>query len=341
MFQDNTLIGIDIGSNSIKIAESQLIKGQRTITTYGIARHDIDLEGYWDSSKLRRLSKLINEIIKTGEFVGIKAMIGASSRNVFVTSMDFDSSWDKKMIQTEIEKQAIHFLPFPPDEMILSWDIINDDPRIKAYTGKQRVIINALPDFVLENNRNLLEHINLDGIGLENQSISQIRSMLKSDVGNTVIVDIGAKHTSFSIVVDGTLRSSNHLLIGGDKITQDLQRELGVNELVAENFKKDISLVNLYVLPKVIFNNLSIIKSELDNFIDLNRKIAQTPNKIIFTGGSVHMAGFAEFFKNSLIPTFIADPTKNINIDEGHKAYIQPIMCQLSTAIGLAMRENK
>jgi type IV pilus assembly protein PilM len=341
MFQDNTLIGIDIGSNSIKIAESQMIKGHRTITTYGVARHDLDLEGYWDSTKLRQLSKIINEIIKTGEFVGIKAMIGASSRNVFVTSMDFEASWDRKQIQGEIEKQAIHFLPFPPDEMILSWDIINDDPRIKAYTGKQRVIINALPDFVLENNRNLLEHINLDGVGLENQTISQIRSMLKADVGNTVIVDIGAKHTSFSIVVDGTLRSSNHLLIGGEKITQDLQRELGVNELVAENFKKDLSLVNLYVLPKVVFNNLSIIKSELDSFVELNKKIAQVPNKIIFTGGTTHMAGFAEFFKNNLIPIYIGEPTKYINIDEGHMAYIQPIMCQLSTAIGLAIRENK
>ncbi len=341
MFQDKTLIGIDIGANSIKMVESQIIAGQKTITTYGVARHDLDLDGYWDSTKLRKLSRIINNILKSGNFVGIQTMIGATSRHVFVTTMDFESNWDKKTIQAEIEKQAPYFLPFPPDEMRLSWSIINDDPRIKAYTGKQRVIINALPDFVLENNRNLLEHINLDGVGLENQTISQIRADLHNDTGNTILADIGAKHTTFSIIIDGTLRSSAHLAIGGDKISADLQDDLGINFLTAENFKKDLSLVNLYTLPKPIFDSLAIIKSELELFIETNKALSQVPNKIIFTGGGVHLAGFSDFFKNFPTPVFIADPTRNIVVDDSHRAYIQPIMNQLSTAIGLAMRDNK
>jgi type IV pilus assembly protein PilM len=337
---DSTLIGLDIGSNSIKIAEVKNLKGQKTVTTYGIARHDIDLNGYWDSTKLRLLSRIINDVYRTGNFSGVRAMIGAASSDVFVTTMDFEAHWDKKMIQAEIEKQATHFLPFPPDEMRLSWSIINDDPRIKAYTGKQRVIINALPDFVIENSRNLLEHINLDGIGLENQTISQIRSTLGQDSGNTVLVDIGSKSTTFSIVVDGVLRSSTYIDVGGDKITDDLVKQLGVNFLTAENFKKDLSLVNLYVLPKPVFDKLTIIKSELELFIESNKKIAQTPNKVIFTGGGVHIGGFLEFFSNFAFPHFVADPTRNILVDTEHRAYIQPILNQLATAIGLAMRDD-
>jgi type IV pilus assembly protein PilM len=338
---DKTLIGLDIGSNCIKLAEVKTVKGQRTVATYGIARHEIDLEGYWDSAKLRSLSRIISEIYKSGNFTGIKGIIGATSRNVFVTSMDFEAHWDKKMIQEEIEKQAIHILPFPPDEMRLSWSIINDDPRIKAYTGKQRIIVNALPDFVLENSRNLLEHINLDGIGLENQTISQIRSTLGQDTGNTVLVDIGSRHTTFSIIVDGVLRSSSHIQIGGDKTTQDLAQTLGSNFLVAENFKKDLSLVNLYILPKPVFDQLSIIRSELEIFINSNKKISQNPNKVVFTGGGVHIAGFLEFFKGFAVPVFIADPTRNILVDEEHRPYMQPIVNQLSTAIGLAMRGDE
>ncbi len=335
---DKTLIGLDIGSNCIKLAEVKTIKGQRVVATYGIARHEIDLEGYWDSAKLRNLSRIITEVYKSGSFTGIKAVIGAASRNVFVTSMDFEAHWDKKMIQEEIEKQAIHILPFPPDEMRLSWSIINDDPRIKAYTGKQRVIINALPDFVMENSRNLLEHINLDGIGLENQTISQIRSTLGQDAGNTVMVDIGAKHTTFSIVVDGVLRSSSHINVGGDRISEDLATTLGSNFLVSENFKKDLALVNLYILPKAVFDQLSIIRSELELFINSNKKISQVPNKVVFTGGGVHIAGFLEFFRGFPVPIFVSDPTRNILVDEEHRPYMQPIVNQLSTAIGLAMR---
>jgi Tfp pilus assembly PilM family ATPase len=337
---DKTLIGLDIGSNCIKMVETKTTKGQKFITTYGLARHDIDLEGYWDSTKLRKLSRIINDIYKTGNFSGIKAMIGATSKNVFVTTMDFEAHWDKKAIQNEIEKQAKYILPFSPDEMRLSWSIINDDPRIKAYTGKQRIIINALPDFVLENSRNLLEHVNLDGVGLENQTISQIRSTLNNDTGNTVLVDIGAVHTTFSIIVDGVLRSSSHVTTGGNKVSGDLSSQLGMDFLVAENFKKDLSLVNLYVLPKPIYDQLAIIKSELELFIESNKKIAQTPNKIIFTGGGVHIAGFLEFFKNFPSPVFISDPIRNVIIDEEHRVYIMPMINQLSTAIGLSIREE-
>ena len=335
---DKTLIGVDIGSNCIKLAEVKTIQGQRVVATYGIARHDIDLEGYWDSSKLRSLSRIINEIYKSGSFTGIKAVIGAASRHVFVTSMDFEAHWDHKMIQAEVERQAVHFLPFPPDEMRLSWSIIKDDPRIKAYTGKQRIIINALPDFVLENSRNLLEHINLDGIGIENQTMSQIRSTLGQDAGNTILVDIGARHTTFSIVVDGTLRSSSHINIGGNRITEDLSSTLGSDFLVAENFKKDLALVNLYVLPKAVFDQLAIIKSELELFIESNKKISQTPNKVVFTGGGVHIAGFLEFFRNFPIPVFVGDPTRSILVDQSHRPYMQPIVNQLSSAIGLASK---
>lgn len=338
---DSTLIGLDIGSNSIKMVEVKTSKGQKTVSTYGVARHEVDLNGYWDSTKLRLLSRIINEVYRSGSFSGVRAMIGAASSNVFVTTLDFEAHWTKKEIQVEIERQAVHFLPFPPDEMRLSWSIINDDPRIKAYTGKQRVIINALPDFVLENSRNLLEHINLDGLGLENATISQIRSTLGQDSGNTVLVDIGANSTTFSIVVDGVLRSSSHIPVGGDKITEDFAHDLGVNFLTAENFKKDLSLVNLYVLPKPILSQLSIIRSELEMFVESNKKIAQTPNKIIFTGGGVHVAGFLSFFANFPFPYFVADPTRNVLVDPEHRPYIQPIINQLATAVGLAIRDDK
>jgi type IV pilus assembly protein PilM len=340
MFQDKTLIGIDIGSNAIKMVEIEHKKDRKELVTYGVARHDIDLDGYWDATKLRQLSRIIGDIIKSGKFTGIRTMIGAMSKHVFVTTMDFEASWDKKTIQQEIEKQSKYFLPYPPDEMRLSWSVIKDDPRIISYTGKQRVIINALPDFVLENNRNLLEHINLDGVGLENQIISQSRAALSGDLGNTILMDIGADQFTLSIIVDGVLRSTNFVETGGNKITTDISDSLGVDFIIAENFKKDLGLINLMTLPKPLFDNLSIIKSELSNFIEINRKISQTPNKVVFTGGGIHLAGFTEFFKNFPIPVFMADPTKGVFIDSDYRPYITPIANQLSTAIGLASKEG-
>jgi type IV pilus assembly protein PilM len=340
MFADKVQIGLDIGSDSIKMVEARNEKGRFELLTYGTAKHNLDLEGYWDSTKLRQLSRIIEDIMESGDFGGVKTIMSVQSKDVYVTTMDFDLGWDKKRIQTEIEKQAPYFLPYPPDEMRLSWSLIDNDPRITSYVGKQRAIINALPDFVIENSKNLLEHVNLDGAALENQTISQIRSILSDDHGNTVLVDMGAKQTNFSIVVDGVLRSSSHIPVGSEKITKDFSESLGIDLTVAEYLKKDIGLVNLFSLPKPIEDSLKVFKSELTTFVELNRKVAQTPDKIVLTGGGIYTSGLLEYFKAFLIPVHFANCSKQIFITDEYKPYISPIINQLSSAIGLAIRAD-
>jgi len=340
MFSDKTIIGLDIGSDSIKMVEIIHTKKGKQLETYGVAKHNLGLNGYWDSARLRQIGNIITEIMQAGNFSGVKTVMSVQSKDVYVTTMDFEASWNKKQIQEEIDKQAAYFLPYPPDEMRLSWSLIKNDPRITAYTGKQRVIINALPDFVIENSKNLLEHVNLDGAALENQTISQIRACLTPDQGNTVLVDVGGKNTTFSIVVDGVLRSSSHIPIGTDKITEDLSKSLGVENSIAEFFKMDINLVNLFTLPKEVMENLTILKSELSTFVELNRKVSQEPQKIVIVGGGVYSPGFVEFFKEFSTPVYIGNCLRRVLVADDYKPYVYPIVSQLSTAIGLALRED-
>jgi Tfp pilus assembly PilM family ATPase len=340
MITDKTLVGLDIGSDAIKMVEIHHSNAGRELLTYGIAKHDITLDGYWDSSRLRQIATIVEELLNSGEFSGVKTVMSVQSKDVYVTTMDFDSNWTKHMIQEEIDRQSPYFLPYPPDEMRLSWGVIKNDPRILAFTGKQRVIINALPDFVIENSKNLLEHVNLDGAALENQTVSQIRATLNPDTGNSVLVDIGSKHTTFSILVDGTLRSSSHIGIGMNKINENISESLGVDNLIAEYYKKDLSLVNLYEIPNEVTEAHKILKSELDTFVELNKKIAQEPDKIIFTGGGISTVGLMEFFKGYPIPVFPGNCLSHMRVTDFHKPYVMPIINQLSTAIGLALRDD-
>jgi type IV pilus assembly protein PilM len=340
MFSDNIYVGLDIGQDAVKMVEMSHSKGVLDLQTYGIARHSLALDGYWDSIRLRQLARIIEDIMDSGDFTGVKTVMSVQSRHVFVTTMDFDLNLDRKGIQKEIQKQAPYFLPYPPDEMRLSWSLIENDPRIKSYTGKQRVIINALPDFVIENSKNLLEHVNLDGAALENQSISQIRAILGGDTGNTVLLDLGSNQTTFNIIVDGVLRSSTHVPIGTSTINKELQDQLGIDAATSEYLKKDFGVVNLNELPKPLENSFKILHQELTTFVELNRKVAQTPEKIILTGGGVYTAGLMHYFKGFTIPMYIANPLKQVTVSDDFLPYIQPVSNQLSTALGLALRSD-
>jgi Tfp pilus assembly PilM family ATPase len=193
---------------------------------------------------------------------------------------------------------------------------------------------------VIENNRNLLEHLNLDGVALENQTKSQIRACLQGDREKTILVDIGANHTTFSMIINGVLRSSNSINIGSYKVTHELSKSLGIDDTVAEDFKKDLNLINLFTLPKQAMDFLIILKTELNMFVELNRKVNQNPNKIIFTGGGANIIGLANYFKTYPITIYFGDPLSRVTFSPEYLPYLTPLAHQLSTAIGLGLRDD-
>lgn len=127
MFSNANVIGLDIGSESIKMVEIAHENNRMELATYGVAKHNLNIDGYWGSSKLRPLATIIEDILDSGNFSGIKTVMSVRSKDVYVTTMDFDANWGKKRIENEIHKQASYFLPYPPDEMRLSWSLLNND----------------------------------------------------------------------------------------------------------------------------------------------------------------------------------------------------------------------
>jgi pyruvate/2-oxoglutarate dehydrogenase complex dihydrolipoamide dehydrogenase (E3) component len=102
----------------------------------------------------------------------------------------------------------------------------------------------------------------------------------------------------------------------------------------------DINLVNLFTLPKEVMENLTILKSELATFVELNRKVSQEPQKIVIVGGGVYSPGFVEFFKEFNTPVYVGNCLRRVLVTEDYKPYVYPIVSQLATALGLALRED-
>jgi type IV pilus assembly protein PilM len=340
LFPDKRILGLDIGSSSLKIAEIKHNGDQKELVTYGIANHEIDLDGYWDAAKIQKFAQIINELRKKANITTLKTVVAIQSKHVFVTTMDFELSWNKRMIQEEINRQSKFFLPYPPDEMRISWNIIPTKNNVSSMTGKQRVVINALPNFIVENITNLLARCNLEGVALENQTVSLTRSISPNTRINTIIVDLGSDSTTYSIIIDNILRNSFTSTIGFKRLDEALLSSLGVSPKVSENFKKDMGLVNLFELPKEFSDHYSLIKGELKTFYEQNTKIAQIPEQVIMTGGGVHTAGFMKFINEFPVPIKIGTIGIDLHLDQNKKESFSPVMTSMATAIGLALRDD-
>jgi type IV pilus assembly protein PilM len=340
IFSDKKLLGLDIGSNTLKMVEIKHSNNKKELVTYAVAEHNIDLEGFWDQSKIQKFSEIIAQIRKDADFSTLKTVVALQSKHVFVTTMDFELGWNKKMIQEEINRQSKFFLPYPPDEMRLSWNVIPFNQGVSSLTGKQRVVINALPNFVVENITNLLNKCGLEGVALENQTVSLTRALLKDQRKPTIIVDLGHDSTTYSIIIENILRNSFTSNIGYKKLDESLQSSLGVSLQVADNFKRDLGLVNLFELPKELSDHHNMIKTELKNFYEQNLKIAQIPEQIIITGGGVNTAGFKDIFKDFPIPVTYGKITIDLAMDDNKKQAFAPLATTLTSAVGLASRDD-
>jgi Tfp pilus assembly PilM family ATPase len=337
LFANTELIGLDIGTDSVKMVEVDHAKGSGHITTFGIERHQLEIDGYWNSTILRSLSKTINNILNKSDFIGVKTVMSVRSKDVYVTTMDFAPTATKQQIAKEINEQAPYFLPYPPEEMRLSWSTVTLPPGMQ----KKRIVINAIPDFVIENAKNLLEHINLDGVALENQTLSQIRAICPENTGNTILIDVGASHTIFSILVDKVLRATTFINSGSGKMSRDISEALGVDAEIADHFKKDLGLVNLTELPAPFLDYFEIVASELRNFEKMNIAVGQKAERVLITGGGAYSAGLVTFLiGQTSLPVTLQPPTQGLLLSTMITPYISPFLHELSTAIGLAKRSE-
>jgi type IV pilus assembly protein PilM len=341
---EKRVLGLDIGSSNLKMVEikhNSATANSMELVTYGVYKHDLNLDGFWDNEKIDKFAKTIELIRKNANFKTMKTVVALPAKHVFVTTMDFEASWSKKMIQDEINRQARYFLPYPPDEMKVSWNLTATNETLVNITGKQRVIINALPNFVVTNITNLLNRCNLEGVAFENQTLSLARAVLKDDKKNTILVDIGSVSTTYSIIVDGTLRNSYTSSFGVRKLDEILSSSLGISVNQAESFKKDLGLVNLFELPNEVINHINLIKGELASFYQQNVKIAQNPEQVIVTGGGVLTPGIiSSLGKNCIpIPIYEGKVKFDLQLTGQKKLSFAPLLTQFSTAIGLALRE--
>jgi type IV pilus assembly protein PilM len=338
---EKRILGLDIGSSNLKMVEIKHNGDTKELVTYGVYKHELNLDGFWDNDKIDKFAKTIELIRKNANFKTMKTVVALPAKHVFVTTMDFEATWNKKMIQDEINRQARYFLPYPPDEMKVSWNLTATNETLVNVTGKQRVIINALPNFVVTNITNLLNRCNLEGVAFENQTLSLARAVLKGDTKNTILIDVGSVSTTYSIIINGTLRNSYTSNFGVKKLDEIIASSLGITVNQAESFKKDLSLVNLFELPLEVTNHINLIKGELSNFYQQNVKIAQNPEQVVITGGGILTPGIIQNLSKNCVPIPIYEGfvKYDLKLDGQKKLSFAPLLNQFSTAIGLALRD--
>jgi type IV pilus assembly protein PilM len=153
----------------------------------------------------------------------------------------------------------------------------------------------------------------------------------------TALLNLGAKHSSVSILSDGIPAFTRCIEIGGEGLSLAIARGLGVELEEAERLKVFGDPLVQPHLDMVLNSIARQVRTSFDYFEGLaNRTVAE----LYVSGGASMLNGLREFLSGALgIPTHQWNPLDGIDAGEfAHEDQLQSVAPTLDVAIGLAAR---
>jgi len=324
--QSKSVLGIDIGSSSIKIVQISRKNGHAVLETYGeLALGPYSGKGVGESVALteEKVVQAISDMLREKE-VNITTLtagvaIPFSSSLMAVINLPPVS---KKELEQMIPLEARKYVPVPISEVTLDWyvipqdksaDEIPDPNNIDAPKPQLEVLIVALHNDTVNKYKNIVSKTGLDVGFFEIEIFSTMRSVLDQETQPILVVDMGASSTKLYMVERAILRASHMIDRGSYNITNELSKSLGISLTDAEYLKRDQGLLgdtNGIALKDVASFTFNYIFTEADRFIaTYQKKYNKNVVKVVLVGGGSALKGVVPFAKGILQTEVVAgDP---------------------------------
>ena len=329
-----SILGIDIGTTNIKIAQITTDGDKHVLDTYGL----VDVAFEIDEKKeevINQTVQVLNILMQKAGVTTKKVVASLPNSAVFTSVLDMPKMSDVEL-KNAVEFEAKKYVPLPMSELTLSWTIVEKFPD-----GHSTVLITAVPNNILRSYLKIFELSKLEPQALEIEALALIRSVIGDDKGNNLLIDIGARTTHLNITEKGNLLLTRNIPVGGESITEKIAQSLKITVARAEQFKKEFGINQASLIPETIKPILMNIKQEAMQLQSIYRARSKSFDKIILVGGSANLPGLAEFFSDLGPKVIKGDALNRLTYNQELKPLLQQYSGNLAVAIGLALRETK
>ena len=135
------------------------------------------------------------------------------------------------------------------------------------------------------------------------------------------MINIGSDLTTINVIENGFPIFVREFTMGGNYLTQNIQKEFNLNYDEAEQLKRGITVkeISFSDAKPVIDANLKDLKDEIDKtftFLDSQKIMKGKIEKIILSGGTAKLSGIVDYFREEFkVDVEILNPFRNIDYD--------------------------
>jgi len=336
------MVGIDIGSKTIKIVEIDKQGGNPSLVASGIVGYSgITIDKMVDEKEMASLGQIIRKLHNEAGVSSKDVAISIPEPLVFTRTIKFPLLTDAE-IASAVKWEAEQYIPIPLNEAIVQHTILLRNE--KSSPPEVLVLLVAAPRMVVEKYTKVVHLAGLNTVAVETELIALTRSLAPADK-TILLVDLGASSTNIAISKMGLLSFSRSVPIAGEAFTRAVSQGLGVTSQQAEEYKKTYGLTTTQLEGKVkgvLDPVLSLVVDEIKKAISyyLTDEKGETPSALIVTGGTSGIPEIVSMLTKLVgMEVLVGNPFAKVKIDLETAKKLAPYAPLYSVAVGLALRE--
>lgn len=341
------MFGLDLSDLSIKVVKLENSGSCEYISSYASVPLPI---GCVSEGEILKKDNVVTAIKKVLEIAGPKkiktkkVICSLPETKAFLRIISVPQISESEMAEA-IKWEMEANIPLPLEQVYYDWQVIPDSLLLEK--GKINLLVVAVAKSTVDQFIEVLELVGLDPVGMEIESIAQARSLLaeKNEQETVLIVDIGDRRTSFSVVKGGLPCFTSSIPLCGQALTDVISKGMGVSFEEAEKIKvahgigSDLKNDALFKLQQPVLENLvQEIKRSVDFYLT-GLKYSKSIDKIILCGGGANTKGILPYLSKKLGREIeLGNPWTNMNLGKNLPAIDRAQSVQYSTVLGLALK---
>jgi type IV pilus assembly protein PilM len=340
--KSKTLIGLDIGSSSVKAVELKQTKQGYELVSFGLEplAQDTVVDGaIMDAPSV---AEKISAIFETQDIKSKDVATSVSGHSVIVKRVTMPVMSEEELYD-HIQSEASQHIPFDIADVNLSHQLLD------SSDNQMDVLLVAVKKDKILNHTNVLAQagkspviVDIDAFALQNC----FEVNYEPDPGQVVaLLNIGASVMNINIVRGWTPLFTRDVSVGGNQYTDALQKELDLGYDDAERLKMGGSRpgVTDEQRAQILRSVSDILILEIQKTFDFFRATASGENirRIYVAGGTARVPGLLDLLREEFaMAVEELYPFRKIVINPGRhdESQLRELAPRFAIAVGLALR---
>lgn len=347
MGEGNNLVGVDIGSSSIKV--SQVKETRKGLVLQKLGYAPLPPQTIVDGQVMDAATvvETLKRVFAEAKIRNRNVALSVSGQSVIIRKISVPMMTAAELAE-QISWEAEQHIPFDIKDVQVDYQVLRKRPEASQM---DLLLVAAKKDQIKDYAQLARDAklkpvvVDIDAFTLQN-SFSRVRPPVP---GETVaLINVGATLSSLNIVSGGISAFTREIANGGKAISEEIARQMGVPFEVAEGYKCGTAHDGMAIpaqVAAIVEQVLDSIAAEIQRSLDFFMATSGEGEiaKIFLTGGTANLPSLAQAIeRRARVSVEVWYPTQQVMVEKGvDTTLLQARSAQLPVALGLSLRRDK